>query len=300
MMSRELVALVDRRDPSDISTDLDDEVSTISPDAPISVTRGPFSVYRATGTMSSPDISAVADQFASTGLLQPDVPVDEDLEAVEHFRPIFEQDSAETLGLLDDVGLSMFNTSPVSSQSLDPYITGFEIAGTNGRDTPRLYFPQYSRLSSPGLTIVPHFKNRAPRDAWFLLSHYRDTIIPILSPLKYSKTSPWKVLHLPGAMNALAEMTMGSRGNHARTAFLYAILATSAFGLLRSSSAGTEHWQELGNLYQTLAQQELKLSLSQETTKSGPKRAKYKEILLATLSMATVSVSQPNVVVTLI
>lgn len=128
-----------------------------------------------------------------------------------------------------------------------------------------------------------------PDNAGFLLSHFKNHIVGLLSPLKHHPKKPWDILQLPCAMSVLAELTMHRRPNHAKYTVFYALLSVSAFNL-RSMSSGSagNYWTEVGNEYNERAHQSLKLSLARET--GLPKRAKYKEILMAILSMAMISV----------
>jgi arginine metabolism regulation protein II len=131
-----------------------------------------------------------------------------------------------------------------------------------------------------------------PQDAGFLLSRYKDHVIGLLSLLKYHRKTLWNILHLPCAMNTLAKLLMGSTPNHASLAVFYSLLAVSAFSLCGGPDENSiAYWKSVGNIYKKRAHEFLKLSLSQEVS-GGPKRAKYKEILMAILSMVTISVSQ--------
>ena len=145
-----------------------------------------------------------------------------------------------------------------------------------------------SQFSIPqALPLLP-LENPIPRNAWILLSHYKDHVVRLLSPRQYYK-SPWQILHLPSALTTLAQLTIGETVNHARSALFYALLTISAFSVegLRCGSGGN-YWKSIGEDFRRRSQRHLKCSLQYEVM--GSQKAKYKEILMAMLAMVTVSV----------
>lgn len=129
-----------------------------------------------------------------------------------------------------------------------------------------------------------------PSDAWELLSYYRDRVVPLLSPLNSAHhKSPWNHLILPTAMNVLAEKSMGGTVTAMRSALLNAILATSAF---HRRVSGGEYWQVTAEDYEKKAQHDL-LHGFQKEVGSATKRVKYKEVLMALVNLATLSVRFP-------
>ncbi|KAF2136914.1 uncharacterized protein K452DRAFT_236777 [Aplosporella prunicola CBS 121167] len=141
----------------------------------------------------------------------------------------------------------------------------------------------------PSLPLTTLSERLVPQDAGFLLMHYKDHIIKLLSPLKYHRKTPWNVLQLPCAMNTFAELTLGNHPNNARNAVFNGLLAISAFNFTNASSGdAVTYWKGVGDLYKRRAHEFLKLSLRHEV--SEPKRAKYKEVLMAMLSMVTLSI----------
>ncbi|OJD36538.1 c6 transcription factor [Diplodia corticola] len=137
--------------------------------------------------------------------------------------------------------------------------------------------------------LNPYPESTAHQDASLLLNHYKNHVIRLLSPLKYQRKTPWNILHLPCAMTTLAEITMGYRANHARASVFYGVMSISAFNL-SASSTGTAraHWDGVASSYKRQAHESLKASLGHEL--SAQKKAKYKEMLMAILSMVTISV----------
>lgn len=148
------------------------------------------------------------------------------------------------------------------------------------------YSLESARLEDPWLFPTLSLPMNTSPDFWELLRHYRDRVVPLLSPLNVHGKSPWHHLILPAAMNVLAEIPMGSTVSAARSALLNAVLATSA--LHRRSSAG-EYWEMAAAYYQKQAQRDL-LHCFQNEVGCTPKRVKYKDVLMAVLTLATYSV----------
>jgi arginine metabolism regulation protein II len=171
--------------------------------------------------------------------------------------------------------------------SLQPYHHEIQ-TNTFGEETTRLLEQPLSLSAS--VPSPTYFLGTLPQDAPFLLSNYKDFVICLLSPVKRQKT-PWHTLFLPISMYTLAEMTLNQDSGNARLSIFYATLCISALSL-RSSPQNLEswkHWNERGNHYMTKARENLKLTLWDAF--SHPKKVKYKEILMALLSMMQALVS---------
>lgn len=163
--------------------------------------------------------------------------------------------------------------------------------------TPIAAAPTLERTISPISTNLPIINNtsmshRVLEDGHFLLLHYGSKVVDSLAPFSSSKP-PWKALHLPCALQALAELTVMGQTNNAKASLMYALMAISAFNLDKFC---TEHestprrWWNTGQTYQQRAKYYLKRCL-QEISQGGTKKAKYKEVLMALMSMVTISVS---------
>lgn len=135
--------------------------------------------------------------------------------------------------------------------------------------------------------------NEDPK-SWFLLSYYRDHIMHLISPLQHhghTTSDPWNSLVMPCAMATMAELTLGGNANHAPLALLNALLATSAFHLHASSSKGSaasavaREWMVSGKEYTARARGHLTACLVEHARSAGQKNSKYKEILMAVLSL---------------
>lgn len=136
-----------------------------------------------------------------------------------------------------------------------------------------------------------------PPNAYYLMEHYRNQMVGLFSPIHVVQ-SPWKALHLPCASNALADLTLRGEAKEARTALFYAILSVSAFNLnkvnselLAEGAEASMYWWEIGVSYREKAKKALQSCLRQE--RNGGAKSKYKEVLMALLSMITICVSRP-------
>lgn len=126
-------------------------------------------------------------------------------------------------------------------------------------------------------------------EAWTILSHYKDKIVPLISPLGHGQEGPWANLVMPCAIGTLGEITMNGKAGHAKLALLNALLSTSAFHLGQHSVVGLEHWKKTGDLYLKRAQHHF-FQCIEEACASNMKKSKYKEILMAILSLSTAHV----------
>jgi arginine metabolism regulation protein II len=123
-------------------------------------------------------------------------------------------------------------------------------------------------------------------EAWAILSHYKDRIVHLISPLGHGQEGAWLSLVMPYAVNTLGELTMSGSANHARLALLNALLSTSAFHLGQHSVMHIDHWITVGNSYLHKAESHF-MRCVEENRMSGVKKNKYKEILMAILSLST-------------
>lgn len=169
---------------------------------------------------------------------------------------------------------------------MQPYEPGLDTLGLNTSQP----------LSSPSPLEIPSslsLPNEDPK-SWFLLSYYRDHIMRLISPLQHHdhlSSDPWNSLVMPCAMATMAELTLGGNANHAPLALLNALLATSAFHLHASSSRGSaasavaREWMVSGKEYTARARGHLAACLVEHARSAGQKKSKYKEILMAVLSL---------------
>ncbi|TVY41544.1 Arginine metabolism regulation protein II, partial [Lachnellula subtilissima] len=150
---------------------------------------------------------------------------------------------------------------------------------------------------SPAILTMPNDANlsRIPAEARSLLDYYSSHIIYIMT-MSPGKKPPWKIIHLPCAMGALAElMVYGEASSSAKMALFYALLSVSSFhvGLAEKSSLERSHyWYEKGISHKAKSEVYLRSSLDQTLPKSS--RGKYKEVLMSLLSMVTIGVFSGN------
>lgn len=127
--------------------------------------------------------------------------------------------------------------------------------------------------------------------AHFLLDHYKSQMGKLFSPLRARK-SPWSILHFPRALSALAELSIFKTTKHAHTSLFYSVLAVSAFNwnnIHREHKDSTTYWRNIGEGFRRGAKKQLGWTC--ETELAGEKSSKYKDILMAILTMVTISVS---------
>jgi hypothetical protein len=128
-------------------------------------------------------------------------------------------------------------------------------------------------------------ENDVPRDAVLLMKHYATTVLRGMTPYRHSKT-PWHILFLPYVKGYLAALTLGEYMDQASLCAFYGTLSISA------SSMGGIHnsikWLERGTTYKQKACVHCQVMLN--TAYDMPKKAKYKSILMALLTMVQLSI----------
>ncbi|KAI6758582.1 hypothetical protein HG530_010822 [Fusarium avenaceum] len=142
-------------------------------------------------------------------------------------------------------------------------------------------------ISHPNLSemVSTPTKDNVPQDAVLLMKHYATTILRGMTPYRHSKT-PWHILFLPSLKGCLAALTLGEDMDHASLCAFYGTLSISA------SSMGGIHnsikWLEQGNTYKQKACFHCRSMLI--TAYDIPKKARYKSILMALLTMVQLSI----------
>lgn len=139
----------------------------------------------------------------------------------------------------------------------------------------------------PNLPLSNNSAVHLTDDSWFLLSNYRDNLIPLLCPLNLYQKSSWHHIILPMAMNTMAQMMMGGSVSFACSALLYSLLATSALHL--QGEFPGDYIESSAEFYQKHARPDLRQCFQKEVN-AAPKRTKYKEVLMAILATATLFV----------
>lgn len=142
---------------------------------------------------------------------------------------------------------------------------------------------------NPSISVDQDCRSMLPSSSHFLLTHYKLQMGTLFSPITVRKPI-WSVLHLPSAMSTFSELSVFGGSSHAKSALFYGLLAVSAFNLHNIASYdATTHWRAIGRRLNEKAKVQLERACILEL--DGPKKSKYKEILMAVLNMITIAVS---------
>ncbi|OGM42080.1 C6 transcription factor [Aspergillus bombycis] len=174
----------------------------------------------------------------------------------------------------------------MSHQTHDQDLAAFE--RDEGQRGMRALTPQQTpiELVSPTSDILT--------DAPFLLKHFQDNVIGQMMTLPVGQKSPWKILNIPTAVLTLGDLTYlgGHNLNHARLANFYSLLACSAHHLSLNATIesphSAEHWKQVTHYSYHKAKDHIQQSLKVEV--NGPKKAKYKDQLMAISAMAAFAI----------
>lgn len=124
-----------------------------------------------------------------------------------------------------------------------------------------------------------------------LLRYFKDNVVSLSFPLKNCRKCPWQAIHLPSAMSTFAELSIYQAASHTRLSLFYSLLAASCLHMYARDQSAVEV-DVSGKRFKEMAKQHLESALNEEVL--GSKRAKYKEILMAVLSMVMLSVCFPH------
>ncbi|KAH9232190.1 hypothetical protein K456DRAFT_1912038 [Colletotrichum gloeosporioides 23] len=149
-------------------------------------------------------------------------------------------------------------------------------------------------VPSPPLSINLDARSDMPEQAQALLRYYKTHIESAPTCIQSSRwKSPWKLLFLPCAFETFAELSLLGGTSHTRSAILCALLSHSAFQLHKSdSNSQSDYWHNLGVKHRDRAQKHLRNAV--ETEASDSEQTKYKELLMAFIAMAMISIYQGN------
>ena len=131
-------------------------------------------------------------------------------------------------------------------------------------------------------------------DAPFLLKHFQDRVIAQMMAMPLGEKSPWKILNVPAAVLTFSDLTfLGAQNiSHARLANLYSLLACAALHLASNLDIGPgqsmEHWRQVADQTHSQAKDHMQMSLKKEIHE--PKKAKYKDQLMAICGMTEYAV----------
>ncbi|KFZ11167.1 hypothetical protein V502_07701 [Pseudogymnoascus sp. VKM F-4520 (FW-2644)] len=259
---------------------------------------GPFGSFHVSVLSSRPN----SDESATPLVVSPSSQQDsEDQRAITSSSPLIApdgwaqgtsnndtfEDSSLTWDLTDN-GTASF-TAPVLTSLLEMDGLG---SGNWGMGFPTNLLQDVSICQSPrSLQVRGSIMDCGPipENMHFLLDHYKNQAETSFSPLRVRKP-PWSVLHLPSALSAFSELTLFKETSNAKAALLYAVLAVSAFHLDKvvASAGSSNYWWTVGEELRDRAKAQLQSCSYNELV--GPGRSKYKEILMAILTMVTICV----------
>lgn len=148
----------------------------------------------------------------------------------------------------------------------------------------------FSPISPQALAIPTGSASPISPEEHLLLSHFMNDFVKVASPTSNGK-SPWQTLYFPEALKTVGQLTLRADPSAASLSLLYSLMVISAFHLdrLSGAEAGAGYWWKIAETYQAKAMAHIQLSLRHEVV--GPKRAKYKVLLMALLTLVTACVS---------
>lgn len=126
-------------------------------------------------------------------------------------------------------------------------------------------------------------------DVKILLSNYMYRVVDTFAIIKSPK-NPWKIIHLPRAVQIAGELTLIGSTTTVRLALFNAILAVSSFYMANDPQHLQQipKWTQLASNFRSRAIVFLNRAINEEVDMIP--RPKYKELLAATLTMITVDV----------
>ncbi|KAH7024577.1 fungal-specific transcription factor domain-containing protein [Microdochium trichocladiopsis] len=172
--------------------------------------------------------------------------------------------------------------------------------------------PELPAAISPQ-ALPMHESPYLPRCAQYLLWHYSNHTIPSLSgiPLQ-NENSLWKRLHLPTALQAYAELGVLGDSSLPRVSLLYSLMSIACFQLkalhkdapghgvvapfslgpaFAAESWSAADWEAQGIKFRDIAQTGLQKFLrNAETSRSVGASYKYKEVLVAAVSLVCIRI----------
>ncbi|KAH0343401.1 hypothetical protein KCU83_g8853, partial [Aureobasidium melanogenum] len=144
--------------------------------------------------------------------------------------------------------------------------------------------------NSPDLGTWPAPVNQVSDDVKVLLSNYMYRVVDTFAIIKSPK-NPWKIIHLPRAVQIAGELTLIGSTTTVRLALFNAILAVSSFYMANDPQHLQQipKWTQLASNFRSRAIVFLNRAINEEVDMIP--RPKYKELLAATLTMITVDVA---------
>lgn len=132
-----------------------------------------------------------------------------------------------------------------------------------------------------------------PPQALELLRLFKAKILSLSFPLRGSPDCPWQTIHLPAAMSTYAELMVTQETSHHRLSLFHSLVSASCL-YDANRSRDPSDCEKLRVSNQNLAEQHLTLALEEEFTSRKP--VKYKEFLMAILSMIYLEVCKLHLI----
>lgn len=262
-----------------ILDELDQQTEGIENDQ--TLCNGPFHVFQATEMLSTTQLESLSDIF-DPELWNPRVAdVTEMMEEENEYSPDLVK-TPEFLSLED----------PLESETFILDNIDFMCQPTPGAMQSVIYLP-----SSPSRSSASDLEDFTMPLTKMLLDHYRHTMVTFFTPARVEAKSPWEAIYIPSLLSTVGEIGLSGDSSNAKVSLLFAVFAISAFSQSQSSSPaeqGYQDWNALGELYRERASRRLKQSLF-NLSHDKAKKEKYKDILMALLSMVTICVSFSDV-----
>lgn len=147
-----------------------------------------------------------------------------------------------------------------------------------------------SPLSPQSFSILDGSSSPISPEGHLLLSHFMNDFVKVASHNLNDK-SPWQSLYFPEALKTVGQLTLRAEPSAASLSLLYSLMVISAFHLdrLSGAEAGSGYWWKIAETYQAKAMAHIQISLRHEVV--GPKKAKYKTLLMGLLALVTSCVS---------
>jgi hypothetical protein len=174
------------------------------------------------------------------------------------------------------------------------YVASPEKAGPRRTEWAAVVLQPSEHYDSPqevNVSPIPSPASKSPlsSDRRLLLCHYKERAVLVFSVIDNPK-SPWRIFHLPRALQIVGELDTTGTTSPVRFALLYSILSVSAFHLAndRASLGHNVKWQNLATELRCEAIGHLNQAVDRGLFQQP--KAKYKEILAAVLTMITIDV----------
>lgn len=244
---------------------------------------GPFHVFQVAEMLPTVQSEIISDIFDAELWNLDSVYVDNVLEEEVEYSPDQHGESPDFLGRDDPI----LETETFILENVD-----FDYPPTPGVTQSVISLP-----SSPSRSSASDLEDFTMPLAKMLLDHYRHRMVAFFTPARTEAKSPWEAIYIPSLLGTVGEIGLAGDSSNAKVSLLFAVFAISAFSQSQSLSPMEENehrdWNSIGEMYRERASRRLKQSL-RSLSRDKVKKEKYKDILMALLSMVTICVSFHN------